>query len=108
MKKNKRLPRPLAKAIQTSSEPPIKSPKKRWIRYGVYGLIVLAAVGVRFWLTGPDVPTPPLEGLDSALVEEIENARAEIWESPREPEKWGRLGMLLAAHSYPIEAVQCF
>ncbi|MEX2138439.1 MAG: tetratricopeptide repeat protein [Pirellulales bacterium] len=108
MNKNKRLPRRPAKAIKTSSELPIKSRKKRWIRYGVYALVVLAAVAVRFWLTGPEVPTPPLTDLDPALVEEIENARAEIWESPREPEKWGRLGMLLAAHSYPIEAVQCF
>jgi tetratricopeptide (TPR) repeat protein len=42
------------------------------------------------------------------LAEEIENERVQIWEAPRQPDRWGRMGMLLAAHSFPAEAVQSF
>jgi tetratricopeptide (TPR) repeat protein len=89
---------------------PVKIPSKRsrLIRYSLYALVIPIALAVRYWLAGPDVPLPALAGLDPALVEDIENARAVVWSSPRQPEKWGQLGMLLAAHSFTAEALQCF
>jgi tetratricopeptide (TPR) repeat protein len=107
MTEHKNLPRRTAKPV-AQTPPPVASKKRSWIRYGFYATVVAAAIGIRFWLAGPKIPTPSFDGLDPVLVEEIENARAEIWESPQEPEKWGRVGMLYAAHSLADEAVQCF
>jgi tetratricopeptide (TPR) repeat protein len=111
MKKSRRERRNEPKAVvsATSPSPVKKSLGKRLIPYAIGGVaVILVAIGVRFWLQGPDIPMPPAESLDNRLTEEIENARAQIWEAPREPERWGDLGMLLAAHSFPTEAVQCF
>ena len=108
MSKHKPLERRRAKTLKDAPSQPPNPPKSRWLFYGGCVLVLAVGVGVRLWLTGPDTPLPPLDNLDPVLVEEIENARAEIWESPQEPEKWGRLGMLYAAHSFPDEAVQCF
>ena len=100
---------PKAAVNTISPPPPRKSLGKRLLPYAIGGIAaILVAIGVRFWLQGPEIPMPPAESLDSRLTEEIENARAIIWEAPRQPERWGDLGMLLAAHSFPAEAVQCF
>jgi tetratricopeptide (TPR) repeat protein len=111
MKKSKRAAQHAAKAeIKTQSPPrPTRSMRKQLLLYTVCGGIAIAvAFGVRVWLVGPEIPMPPAESLDNRLAEEIENARAQVWEAPRRPERWGDLGMLLAAHSFPSEAVQCF
>jgi tetratricopeptide (TPR) repeat protein len=112
MKKHQRARRTAAQSAvkpASSPAPQNKSPRRRWIRYSIFGIVaILIAFGVRMYLEGPDIPMPPTESLDSRLAEEIEYARATVWESPRRPERWGDLGMLLAAHSFPAEAVECF
>ena len=110
MSKHNRLHRSAAAAVKISptTTPRTSSPRMRLLRYGIYASLVVGAIVLRYWLKGPDLPLPPLEGLDSRLVEQIENARTAIWQAPRKPEKWGQLGMLLAAHSFIDEAVQCF
>jgi tetratricopeptide (TPR) repeat protein len=109
MKKTKRQARrPVVPTI--ASQPPASSKPGRRpaIRYALYAAAVVTAIGLHFWLKGPSIPTPPLANLDPLLVEDIENARAAIWQSPTRPESWGRLGMLLVARSYPTEAIACF
>ena len=111
MKKShrRRINEPKA-VVDTTREPLPKKPLgKRLLPYAIGGIAAMVvAIGVRFWLQGPEIPMPPAERLDSRLAEEIKNTRAAIWEAPRQPERWGDLGMLLAAHSFPAEAVQCF
>jgi len=111
MKKRKPASSPpvAATAREAAPTPAQKqSSKTRFVRYGLYGLIVLVAIAVRFWIAGPTVPLPELADLDPVLVEEIENARAAIWQTPRRPEAWARMGMLLAAQGFTAEAVECF
>jgi tetratricopeptide (TPR) repeat protein len=110
MSKRNRLHRSAAAAVKISptTSPRSTSPRMRLLRYGIYAALIVGAIALRYWLKGPDVPLPPPEGLDSRLVEQIENARAAIWQAPGKPEKWGQLGMLLAAHSFTNEALQCF
>ncbi len=108
MNKHKHAPRRTAKANAAAPGPPRTVRDRAWLRYAAYAILVAGAIGLSSWMTGPKVPAPALENLDDALVEEIENARAEIWAAPANAEKWGRLGMLYAAHSFPVEALECF
>lgn len=81
---------------------------RRPVRYALYAALILAAIGLRFYLTGPSIPLPDLTDADPALVEAIENARAAVWQDPRSAENWGELGMLLYANHYKPQGVQCF
>jgi tetratricopeptide (TPR) repeat protein len=109
VKKSKHIARqPQSGAVTPSAPAPAPASRKRhFVRYAVYALVILAAIGVRYWLAGPSIPLPPLDGLAPALVEEIENARAAIYQSPNRPEKWAAMSLLLAANSYTDEAVAC-
>src|SRR5688500_9638783 len=103
MKKGKRSrPGPANPVVKTTAAAPPHRPRRsRVVLYAASSLLLIsAAFGVRYWLMGPDIPVPPPDKLDQRLAEEIENARAIIWEAPRQPERWGDLGMLLAAHSF--------
>jgi tetratricopeptide (TPR) repeat protein len=104
----KSTPSPAASPVQSSAAAKKPSKRSRIVRYSLYALIIPLALLVRWWLSGPDIPRPDLDGADPKLVEDIDNARAVVWSAPRQPERWGRLGMLLAAHSFTAEAVQCF
>jgi tetratricopeptide (TPR) repeat protein len=67
------------------------------------------AVGIGWFLWR--VPVPPeldLAGADPAIVRAIDEARAEVHASPRSAAAWGRLGMLLRAHDFGMEANACF
>jgi Tfp pilus assembly protein PilF len=111
MKKQK--PAAPAPAVSTPRESSAPAPRKRsskarYVRYAIYGLIVVAGIALRFYLAGPTIPLPELADLDPVLVEEIENARAVIWQSPRRPEAWARMGLLLAAHGFSADSAECF
>src|SRR5207248_3162038 len=75
-------------------------------------LSVLAAGGTAgyFWYcrAGPEPPAVPDEGLEPAVREAIEEARAAVLHSPRSAVAWGRLGMVLLAHAFPAEAEKSF
>jgi tetratricopeptide (TPR) repeat protein len=49
-----------------------------------------------------------LTGADPAVITAIEAARNAVRQSPRSASAWGQLGMILSAHTFPVEANTCF
>jgi tetratricopeptide (TPR) repeat protein len=84
------------------------------------GAVVLAGLGAyRWWpwtassdaLSSLIVPEPPaieLAGADPAVGQLVSEARTAVCQSPRLAPAWGRLGMVLFVHSFPVEAGVCF
>src|SRR6266851_9215685 len=68
-----------------------------------------AGSGVLYWrkTTPPDPPTVATDGLDPAVTEAIDEARAEVLKSPRSGPAWGKLAMVYFAHGYAAEARTC-
>jgi Flp pilus assembly protein TadD len=96
----------------TADAAPTLRPKRRraWLVFAL--LLFLAACagsGVLYWrkTTPPDPPAVATEGLDPAVSEAIDEARAEVLKSPRSGPAWGTLGMVYFAHGYAAEARMC-
>jgi tetratricopeptide (TPR) repeat protein len=73
-------------------------------------VVLLLAVGVYGWRRAGTVEPPTIEfaGIDPAVAQAIETARADVLESPHSGKNWGKLGMLFYAHQFHDEAVTCF
>jgi tetratricopeptide (TPR) repeat protein len=54
------------------------------------------------------LPEPDLAGADPAVIAVIESAQAAVRRVPQAADAWGRLGMVLAAHSFYPESIMCF
>jgi tetratricopeptide (TPR) repeat protein len=68
-------------------------------------LVVALAIAGVWWVATPAVPEVRLpEGADPALVEAVARGREAIRSRPRSDQPWGRLAMLLQAHSLDTEA----
>src|SRR5438270_5558930 len=78
----------------------------------VVALVVIGAgiaLLVAAWLwRSPAPPDVDLAGVDPAIVQAIDAARAEVRAAPRSAATWGRLGMVLRAHDFAAEANACF
>lgn len=85
------------------------------------GVAVLAATfGTSMWRQVPvlpqpssadRVPQPPsltATDVDPAVMKAVQTARSAVRQSPHSAETWGRLGMILSAHDFPLEANACF
>ena len=86
---------------------------RRWVRWGIVGLIFLALVAVVaiYVLRNRPAHEPPvvdLQGVEPRVAAAIEEARASVNRSPTSAETWGRLGMVLLAHQFWEEARRCF
>lgn len=84
----------------------------RWLVAAL--VLALAATGgvlaVRHWNRTPS-PVPPdvdLTEADPVVRSAVESARDAVRRDPRSAAAWGRLGMLLAAHSFYPKAAVCF
>ena len=67
--------------------------------------------GFYFYLRYPPVPDPPViaqTGIDPALASAVDSARAGVLRFRNSAEAWGRLGMLLLAHDYKVQAATSF
>jgi tetratricopeptide (TPR) repeat protein len=77
-------------------------------------LLVLVCFVVGRWLYqrwGGSLPEPPvlaLEGIDPEVATALAEGRAAVQKSPRSPEAWSILAMLLDAHHYFDEAIVCY
>ena len=83
------------------------------------GTVLAVGLGVYLWTwtAYPDASTvnvlrePPaveLAGADPAVAKVVSGARTAVSQSPRSAAAWGRLGMVLYAHEFPVEAGVCF
>ncbi|MBV9126206.1 MAG: tetratricopeptide repeat protein [Planctomycetes bacterium] len=97
--------------------PPVAPPRRvgRWLLGGLL-LILMILGGSSAWRFAhrpaaevpgiparepPDIPDPEV---DPAVRRLVEQARAEVRESPASPAAWGQLGMVLGAHNFLAES----
>src|SRR5262245_60347227 len=79
----------------------------------VAGMLVLAAALCHayrhYWLgaRSPKVPRFHLAYSDPLAERAVEDARREVEQNPQNSLAWGRLGMVLYAHGFVSEALQC-
>lgn len=66
------------------------------------------APGRRVETVDTEPPALDLAGADPAVIAAIEAARTAVRQSPRSAHAWGRLGMILSAHTFATEANACF
>jgi tetratricopeptide (TPR) repeat protein len=69
-----------------------------------------AVLGV-WWRHRPAPPAPPevdMADADPAVRAAVRSAVEAVRRAPRSADAWGRLGMVLAAHSFYAESVTCF
>jgi tetratricopeptide (TPR) repeat protein len=84
--------------------------KRIIVGFGLAGLLGALGLGGYAWYERAD-PVPPTvssEGLEGAVRDAIDDARVAVQQTPRSPSAWGRLGMVLFAHSFPAAAEDCF
>ena len=95
-----------------NNEPVRRRPFRRWWAGAAILSAVLLSVAAVWWMARPTPAPPPpavsLEGLDAGVAQSIAEAQASVQKSPRSGDAWGRLGMVLAAHAFRPQAVQCF
>lgn len=97
-------------AVKRSSSQPqrVTRPITWRARLLVYLVLLLAALGVRYWYTSPAIPRPDLTTPHPELVAAIDEAEDRVRRSPRSADSWGQLGVVLLAHRYSEEADACF
>lgn len=88
------------------------------LRCGLFALlaIVAAGVGTGLWWSSrqpvaaarADIPEVDLSDSPAAVAAFVRQSTAAVAESPEDGETWGRLGMVLFAHQWELEAAQCF
>jgi tetratricopeptide (TPR) repeat protein len=90
-------------------------PRRRWYRsrwLPVAAAVLLLLLGVYLYchFSAPGAPPPDvnLEGVDPAVAAAVEQARAQVQQSPRSAEAWGKFGMVLLVHQFQSQAVLCF
>jgi tetratricopeptide (TPR) repeat protein len=73
-------------------------------------LAVAAFAGYYFFSrpAPPPLPTVDLSAADPEVADAITKAMAEVKDHPRDPEAWGKLGMLLRAHDFDMPSVEAF
>ena len=78
----------------------------------VCAVLALAVALVGYVVLAPDVlldlPEPQMDGVDPAVVSAVEEALETVRESPADANEWGRLGMILLAHDFAVDARSCF
>src|SRR5580704_18060581 len=81
-------------------------------RTSLVGGVLLLAMGVGWyswrWYTTPLPPEIDLAASgDPVLAKAVEDVRQEVCRTPRSAAAWGRLGQILVAHAYIVEAKPC-
>ena len=75
-------------------------------------MIAIAALFTFYFLAKrSSIPNPPMvesDDLDPAITSVLKKRRAEVVQSPRSGETWGRLGTSFLAYEFRAEARQCF
>src|SRR5205823_6498129 len=88
---------------------PTRGRRRRLLTALLGGVVLTGALG---WLwygrrTGPDPPPTPAEAAPE-VRQAVEEARQAVLRAPRSGDAWGRLGMLLTAHDYFVQADACY
>jgi tetratricopeptide (TPR) repeat protein len=82
----------------------------RWLALGV-GCLLVIGLGWYGWRWHAAPQPPPVFDLgadgDPRLVQAVEEARQQVVSAPRSAAAWGRLGQVLLAHAYVVEAKPC-
>ncbi|HJN13596.1 MAG TPA: tetratricopeptide repeat protein [Pirellulaceae bacterium] len=87
---------------------------RKWLKQLVATLLVLVVVVIAVRLiqqpSGVELDPPEIttEGLPASAAREIAATYDEVVSAPQSAEAWGRLGMVLVAHSSDAQAKRCF
>jgi tetratricopeptide (TPR) repeat protein len=90
--------------------------KRRWLSLPIlcssFLLLIILAGLVSWYLRSRaravEPPTVLTDINDPAVAFAVEKARTQVCRLPRSADAWGRLGMVLLAHLYQVEADACF
>jgi tetratricopeptide (TPR) repeat protein len=85
-------------------------PRRKWVLLTLALAAAAGGVGAYFALR-PERPIPPTVEVpadDPELAAAVADARQAVEDEPRSADAWGRLGLVLAAHRFPDEALACF
>jgi tetratricopeptide (TPR) repeat protein len=76
----------------------------------VLAAVLSGGIAVYIWQRAAAIEPPVIQlaGVDPAVAEAIDAARAAVIRSPRSGKAWGQLGMVLYAHHFLNEAAPCF
>lgn len=81
-------------------------------RFVVLAVLAVCVVGLAAWWQTrsrvPAIPAIDLQAVSPAVKRVIETAQHAVAKEPRSGLAWGRLGMVLRAHEYFAEAIDCF
>jgi tetratricopeptide (TPR) repeat protein len=95
--------------MTASSSSRVRPGRRRLVAVSAIVVIALVVSAWWFFLRGQvEPPRPDLTGVDPAVRDAIEEARAEVRKAPRSADAWGRLGMVLSVHVFGADAVACF
>jgi tetratricopeptide (TPR) repeat protein len=86
------------------------SKRRRLLRAAIVLALLGALAGAGIYLRANRPRIPPVIDLtdaDPAVAASVEEARAAVLRAPRSGDRWGKLGMVLLANSFPDEAVEC-
>jgi tetratricopeptide (TPR) repeat protein len=77
---------------------------------GISLICLAAAVAVKFVFLDPSVPVPRPNtlGANPRVLQLLEAATTDVRRNPASHSSWGNLGMLLMAHHWHSEALECF
>jgi tetratricopeptide (TPR) repeat protein len=100
-------------APNPSANPATRLPGSR--RRALLVVVVVAAglsAAAGFWYLlrpspPPDPPEVDLTEADPDVAEAVRQAREAVVQSPRSGKAWGKLGTILAAHDFRVEALAC-
>ncbi len=71
-------------------------------------LLALGGYALRQRVTAPRLPIVPLAGVDPEVVTVVKASEDMVRRSPRSGPDWGALGMVLYAHGFQSQALDCF
>jgi tetratricopeptide (TPR) repeat protein len=104
--------------LANASQEPDKRPAsrrrtRRIMALGVLGLIIVGAlVAGSVWLNREtivvELPDIPLDGVNPSIVEAVTRQLDAVTEEPDSGGAWGKLGMVLYAHEFIVESIDCF
>lgn len=102
----------------SSNDPVVKPPTKdaapslHGLRFLIIAALVICIVSLVGWWQlqsrTPAVPEINLQAVSPAVRRVIETAQHAVAKEPRSGLAWGRLGMVLRAHEYFADAIDCF
>lgn len=98
--------------VQADAAPGNSSRRRMVLLLGLLSLVVAFAVGLQLYrgrgAKPPEVPEFDVTGADPEVVKAVAAAREEVLHKPKSADAWGKLALVLHAHTYRDQAAHCY